>query len=104
MEIASNKQVNSSALTDRSDSKRNYICVLIIALLTLLPLSTMGNLLRLGVAGVLFLFKDRTNSKLHSKMPPMFLAMITGNDNRHFLIVYHGSIGRRIRKLFGDYA
>lgn len=78
MEIASNKQVNSSALTDRSDSKHNYICVLIIALLTLLPLSTMGNLLRLGVAGVLFLFKDRTNSKLHSKMPPMFLAMITG--------------------------
>ncbi len=79
MSIAFNRQVNSAILADSSDNKRhNYIPVLIIALLTLIPLTTMGNLLRLGVAGILFLFKDRTNSKMHSKMPPMFLAMAVG--------------------------
>ncbi len=79
MKIAFNRQFNSATLAETGESKHyNYIPVLVIALLTLIPLTTLGNFLRLGVAGVLFLFKDRTNSKMHSKMPPMFLAMIVG--------------------------
>ncbi len=79
MDIAFERQFNSATLAETGENKRyNYVPVLIIALLTLIPLTTLGNLLRLGIAGVLFLFKDRSNSKMHRKMPPMFLAMITG--------------------------
>ena len=79
MEIAYKNQLNNVLPAKSSEgAKYNYFTVLIIALLTLVPLTTLGNLLRLGIAGVLLLFKDRSNSKLHKNMPLMFLAMVVG--------------------------
>ena len=79
MGIAFRGKFNSAILEDKEQTRKyNYVPVLIIALLTLIPLTTLGNILRLGVAAVLFLFKDRKNSKLHPKMMPIFLAMIGG--------------------------
>lgn len=79
MEIAYKNQLNNVLPAKSSEGEKyNYFTVLIIALLTLVPLTTLGNLLRLGIAGVLLLFKDRSNSKLHKNMPLMFLAMVVG--------------------------
>ncbi len=81
MGIAFRRKFNSAILESREQRKEqnkkyNYVPIFIIALLTLIPLTTAGNLLRLGVAALLFVFKDRRNSKLHKKMMPIFLAMI----------------------------
>ncbi len=80
MDISANRQQNSVTVADNlSESKKyNYIPVLIVALLTLVPLTSLGNILRLGVAGILFLFKDRTNSKISVRLTTVFLAMVVG--------------------------
>ena len=80
MDISANRQLNSVTVADNlSEGKKyNYIPVLIVALLTLVPLTSLGNILRLGVAGILFLFKDRTNSKISVRLTTVFLAMIVG--------------------------
>lgn len=57
---------------------RDYIPVVLIASLTFLPLTTMGNLLRFGIVGVLFFFNDRTSVKFDMRMISMFLTMISG--------------------------
>lgn len=57
---------------------RDYIPVVLIASLTFLPLTTMGNLLRFGIVGVLFFFNDRTGVKFDMRMISMFLTMISG--------------------------
>ncbi len=80
MDISANRQLNSVTVADNlSEGKKyNYIPVLIVALLTLVPLTSLGNILRLGVAGLLFLFKDRTNSKISVRLTTVFFAMIVG--------------------------
>ncbi len=80
MDIAVKRKKNRVTIEDRlTQLKRyDYVPVLIIALLTLVPLTSLGNILRLAVAGMLFLFKDRKNSKISVRMVTMFLAMIIG--------------------------
>ncbi len=80
MDISANRQQNSVTVADNlSEGKKyNYIPVLIVALLTLVPLTSLGNILRLGVAGILFLFKDRSCSKISVRLTTVFLAMIVG--------------------------
>lgn len=54
----------------------NYFSVFLVAILTFLPLTTLGNILRLGVVGVLFLVKLRENSTITVEMAHVFVAMI----------------------------
>ena len=58
--------------------KNDYVPVLIIALLTFLPLSGFGNLVRLGVAVVLFCLKLTKNPNISSELWPLFGGMIVG--------------------------